>query len=268
MGNSPMDSRTTKQINDKNIEYNDWSNYAQNTYMNTHRKTQNEIRTAEGTGVNPTTPYDNSLVQTSTNIFIYANGCIVGMIQSFNVNESRNITKMQAIGWEGVVQAVPNNTEGGSISVSRMALYNSNLFNALGLNKTGIPYNGNIGGRVHNPTQDEAFKDNSTTVLDQYDNTPYGSKITENALNNDAPCLQAFRTLKDQRVPFEIEVRTPTFVQNGQVETTKDGVTKVADNSYYTERYIDCWLSQYSKSYQVGNISVTETATIRYADVY
>lgn len=254
-GSKPNDIK----VNNTDIKVNDWSNYAQNTYMNTHRKTQNEIRIADPTGVQPSAPDTNSLVQTSTNIFIYANGCIVGMIQSFNVSESRNITKAQAIGWEGVVQAIPNNTEGGSISVSRMALYNSNLFNALGLNKTGIPYNGYIGGRVHNPTLDKVVNDNDTEVFDSYEKESIYGSNPQNTSSN--PCIEAFRTLKDQRVPFEIEVKTPTFVG-----TKSDGTADT--QSYYTERYIDCWLSQYSKSYQVGNISVTETATIRYADVY
>jgi hypothetical protein len=43
---------------------------------------------------------------------------------------------------------------------------------------------------------------------------------------------------------------------------------KGSEEAYYTETYIDCWLSSYSRSYSVGTITVAEQATIQYADVY
>lgn len=178
---------------------------------------------------NPTDPA-SGLLQTSTNIFIYANGGIVGMIQSFRVSESRNVTKLNAIGYEGVVQAVPGNTTGGQLDVTRIALYNSNLWQALGLTTDGAPYTG-IGSKVHQT----GFTDN----------VDYGPAPTGGA---------PFRTLRDQRVPFEIVVKTP-MDGNG--------------TRFYEERYVDCWLASYSKSYSVsGEITVAENATIRYGDVY
>ena len=107
-----------------------------NTSTNTHRATRNDIRTAEN-DFNPQTSFQNSLIATSTNVFVFANGSIVGMIQSFTVTESRTVTKLQAIGWEGVVQAVPENTKGGTLNVSRIALYESSIWNALGLTTSG-----------------------------------------------------------------------------------------------------------------------------------
>ena len=118
-----------------------------NTSTNTHRATRNDIRTAEN-DFNPQTAFDNSLLTTSTNTFIFANGSIVGMVQSFNVSESRGVNKLQAIGWEGVVQAVPENTKGGSLTMSRIALYESQIWNALGLTTSGRPFN-QIGAKVY-----------------------------------------------------------------------------------------------------------------------
>lgn len=73
------------------------------------------------------------LITSSTNIKIKCNGKLVGMIQSFNVSENRNVNKLQSIGVEGVVQAVPGNTTGGSISAQRVALYGERIYDALGI---------------------------------------------------------------------------------------------------------------------------------------
>lgn len=180
-----------------------------NTHLNTQRAFENKIRATDDITMNPKSSFDNSLLQTSTNIDILSNGNVIGMIQSFTVTENRDIQKLQEVGTEGVVQAVPGNTKGGSLNVSRMALYGSNLWDAVGL--TGL----------------------------------------KNADNS----LQIFQTLKNQRVPFEIQVKTPS---NDTTSTV----------SYYIETYIDCWLSSYSKTFAVGTITVTEQATIMYADVY
>ena len=183
----------------------------------------------------------NGMAVASTNIFIYANGSAVGMIQSFAVNENRNINKLQAIGYEGVVQAVPSNTQGGTIQVSRMALYESNLGAALGLTdsgKAGSP----LGHKVHQ------FGRNSSPV--DYVEPSKGQDSDTKVSNN-----VVFSTLRDQRIPFEILVKTP-------VDPTR-GVLK-----YYEERYVDCWIQNYSKTYQVGTITVAESATISYGDVY
>ena len=50
----------------------------------------------------------------------------------------------------------------------------------------------------------------------------------------------------------------------------KDGKLKITANNLNLgiETYIDCWLSQYSKSIVTNDITVTESATIQYSDVY
>ena len=79
------------------------------------------------------TPNDNGMLVTSTNVKI--NGIdpsgkkvMIGMIQSFSVSETRNVTKLQSIGIEGVTQAVPENYKGGTINAQRVALYGKRLY--------------------------------------------------------------------------------------------------------------------------------------------
>lgn len=200
------------------------------TNINTHRHSALSGKN----GFNPVykgNTNSNGMLQTSTNIFIYANGGIVGMIQSFRVSENRGVNKLNAIGYEGVVQAVPQNTQGGQLDVSRMALYGGNLMRALGMTMNGDSTS-TLGGRVHTT----GFTDMNVQ----------GVPGTPSA---------AFRTLRDQRVPLEIKTRTPINTQG-------------LPGGYYEETYVDCWLASYSKSYAVGEVTVTENATIQYGDVY
>jgi len=216
-----------------------FNNFGQNTSTNTHRATRNDIRVANNT-MKPNDPYDNVAATTSTNIFVMANGCTVGMIQSFVVNESRQVQKLQAIGWEGVVQAVPANTDGGTLNITRIALYESSIWNALGLTTSGVPFN-ELGTKVYDYPDgtDSANWDKATHV-----NMPDGHKTNTRLV---------FKTLKDQRVPLEI-----------QVKTRREG----SKEEYYMETYIDCWIQSYSRSYSVGSITISDQVTVSYADVY
>ena len=236
---------------DSNLHYNNYEQVDQvtkgmyaNTSTNTHRATRNDIRTAEN-AFNPQTSFDNSLATTYTNVFIFANGSIVGMIQSFTVTENRNINKLQAIGWEGVVQAVPDNTKGGTLNVSRIALYESQIWNAVGLTTSGRPFN-EIGAKIYDAENEGAIETNewnkSSVAPDSIDGRAYKTKTN-----------YIFNTLKNQRVPLEIQVKTRA---HGQQE------------NYWIETYIDCWLSSFRRSYNVGTITVGEDITIAYGDVY
>lgn len=183
-------------------------NDGQNQHLNSQRaygwdRTTNTSATT-GTRLNPNNAAQNGLLQASTNIKIKMNGEVVGMVQSLAVSESRNINKLQAVGFEGVVQAVPSNTNGGQLTVSRIALYDRKMVNVTGIH------------------------------------------------NND---IGVFVTLRQQRVPFEISVETPTGVASGN--TQYNDVTT----------YYDCWISSYSKSYTVQQITVAENLTIQYSDV-
>ena len=62
-----------------------------------------------------------------------------------------------------------------------------------------------------------------------------------------------FKTLKDQRLPFEIRV-DQTMTNGGE------------NGKQYTETYIDCWISSYKKNYSVSNITISENVSISYAD--
>ena len=190
-----------------------------NKFLNTHR----------ASGVPQVDDEMTHLAVTTTNISVWSNDMKVGFVQSMSPSESRTITKVQELGTEGVVQAVPGNTNGGQISISRFAVYNSNLWNALGLTPTG-KYT-EVAKQRYGLTSDRA----EATVKDYH---TYGNP---------------FRTLKDQRVPLEIKTKT---VLPGDGE------------QFYIEQYIDCWLSSYSKTIAANTITITEQATIQYADVF
>jgi len=210
-----------------------------NNNLNTQRANKNDIRQANY-DLNPTDSQSNNLLQASTNIFIYANDSLVGMMQSFTVNETRGVDKLQSIGYEGVVQAVPQNTNGGTLNVNRIALYESSMWNALAITSSGAGYNP-IGSKVHN---------SGTNTDDITADTIDTMSISKNS-------AQIFKTLRDQRTPFEIKVKT-----------RRNGASSGTDTDFYIETYIDCWLQSYNKTYSVDKITVAETAVISYADVY
>jgi len=193
--------------------------------------TNHNLNTHRASGMPEVLGNGGSLAVTTTNIEVYSNGMKVGFVQTFNPSESRNIIKIRELGTEGVVQSVPSNTTGGQITVSRFALYNSNLYNALGLTKTGL-------FQVRD-TQNTA----STTATNLAANDPH------NTYGN------PFKTLKDQRVPLEFKVKT-------KMPNPGNGA-----NQYFIENYIDCWVATYSKTVVSNTITITENATIQYSDV-
>jgi len=188
----------------------------------------NNLNTYRASGMVDMVNNPGGLAITTTNIEVWANNQKVGFIQSASPSESRNIVKVQELGTEGVVQAVPGNTTGGQLSLSRFALYNSNIFSALGLTPSG---------KIYNPTQQY---DEYTASVD----APY--KVGKNP----------FKTLKDQRVPIEIKMKTRKPVDYAGVD------------GWYEEVYVDCWLASYSKTIASNTITITEQATIQYSDVW
>ena len=187
----------------------------------------NNLNTQRASGMPEILNTGGNLAVTTTNIEVYANGQKVGFVQNFSPSENRTIIKIKELGTEGVVQSVPSNTLGGQIAVTRFAIYNSNLYNALGLTPTGqfVPRDNN------NPAQ---IPGNASALVAPY-NT-YGNP---------------FKTLKDQRVPLEFKVQTK--LPNS--------------TNYIIETYLDCWLATYSKTVAAATITITENATIQYSDV-
>ena len=90
----------------------------------------NNLNTQRATGITPMEGQNSGddgryLAALSTNISVYANEQRVGFIQDLSPSESRTITPIQELGTEGVVQMVASNTNGGTLSCSRVAVYNS-----------------------------------------------------------------------------------------------------------------------------------------------
>jgi hypothetical protein len=182
------------------------------------------LNTFRASGMPEVSNKGENLAVTTTNINVFANGQRVGFIQSLTPSESRTINKIQELGTEGVVQSVPSNTNGGQLAVTRFAVYNGGLYNALGLTRNG--YFVGVGNQ-----------------------TATGNDITKDAATG--TFSNPFKTLKDQRVPIEIEV-----------------TTAMPTGKFYYETYVDCWLSSYSKTIAANTITITESATIQYSDVY
>lgn len=199
---------------------------ADDQYLNS--ETNSMLNTHRASGMPEIKGKGQNLAVTTTNIEVFANGMKVGFVQSLNPTEQRGITKVQELGTEGVVQSVPHNTQGGQLSLTRLAVYNANLFNAVGANRSG------------GFTEKNNFESGGTKL---------GSE-----LNSSTPTSYSnpFKTLKDQRVPLEFKVKTKMPNNVG---------------SFLTETYIDCWLSSYSKTVAANTITVSEQATVQYSDV-
>ena len=188
-----------------------------NKYLNSHR----------ASGMPNIGADTGSMPITTTNISVWCNGSRVGVIKKFSVKESRTNEKLKELGTEGVVQIVPGNTRGGTIDVERIALYNSNIFNALGLTRYG------------NFQKSSEYKPSNKG--DSYHRPKNGT------------FSNPFKTLKDQRVPIEIQTRTQL-----------DGDA----NAWYVETYVDCWINSFSRSIAAETITISESVTIDYSDVF
>lgn len=192
----------------------------------------NNLNTQRASGMPSIGDNGSKLAVLSTNISVYSNEQRVGFIQDISPSESRSITPIQELGTEGVVQMVASNTNGGTLSCSRFAVYNASLFNALGLTGTG----------TFTKATDKAFG----TTKYNYDGKEINQTNTNNTLSN------PFKTLKDQRVPIEIKLSIRQPGRNAKP---------------ITQTYIDCWLTQYSKAVSSSTITITESCTISYSDV-
>lgn len=140
--------------------------------------TNKSLNTARASGVPNIGENGAKIAVASTNISIFSNGMRIGFVQTFSPSEQRTITPIHELGTEGVIQMAAGNTNGGTLALSRIAIYNSNLWNALGLTRTG-----------------------------QFV-TPGAVSSTGTKDTTYATYSNPFKTLKDQRVPLEIKVVT------------------------------------------------------------
>lgn len=140
------------------------------------------LNTTRASGVPGIDSNGDKLVVASTNISIFSNNMRLGFVQSFSPSEQRTITPIHELGTEGVVQMAAGNTTGGTLSLSRITMYNANLWNALGLTRSG---------QFAKPGDSDYVKGLNGKKDEKYQT--YGNP---------------FKTLKDQRVPLEIKVET------------------------------------------------------------
>lgn len=71
-------------------------------------------------------------ILTYTNVSVFLRGVRIGVIQSLERSENRDLSPIQELGTENVTQIVPGNTKGGTLTVSRFALYANRFHQLLG----------------------------------------------------------------------------------------------------------------------------------------
>lgn len=143
------------------------------------------------------------------NIEIICNGSVIGMVQSINPAETRNVNKIQAIGVEGVVTSVPGNYTGGTFSTPMIEIYDQAAMEAWGIVDEG--------GRVRGGLR----------------------------------ALPRVISLKQQRRPVDINIITYTPVEGAE----------------YIETYLNCWITSYGRTIQVGNNTIGINVSWTYDDV-
>lgn len=153
-------------------------------------------------------------IVTSTNIQIKINGQPIGLIQSLRRDESRDVQRVMEIGTEGLVQLVPQNYQGGTLSVDALAVYGRLFFRAIRMKDWGAP---------------QSFIANYNPV----------------------------GMLVQNRIPFTVEVLT-----RGRNHNKGPGSL-----GQIREIFHGCFLTQYGKTVQISDVTVTETVQIAYARV-
>lgn len=71
------------------------------------------------------------------NIDIICNGRVIGMVQSINPQESRAVTKITALGYEGVITSAPSNYQGGTFLTPMIMIYDQSSLEAFGIVDNG-----------------------------------------------------------------------------------------------------------------------------------
>jgi len=65
---------------------------------------------------------------TPLNILVTIDGVPIATAQSINPTEARGVYKVKELGFEGVVQIVPQNADGGTFTVTGFAVYDKDAF--------------------------------------------------------------------------------------------------------------------------------------------
>lgn len=153
----------------------------------------------------------------------------IGLVQSYNFNEQRQVDMIFELGSE-VPFLVPGRTT-GSISLSRMMIYGRDLLNVLynnALNRTL-----NIGA----------------------DDTP------DTGLNSDA--TNVYRSLKDIKVPLNLMFAMFPM----DTESMSRSVRASSSNKFYSRVFRNCWITARGESLAAGQTVIGEQVSILYEDV-
>jgi hypothetical protein len=189
------------------------------------------------------TPNTLSVISSKNRIYAYnasdsGGATQIGVVSTFDPSEARTVEPIRGIGFgDHIAELVPGVTDPMTISITRSALYISNLYQVFGY-KSGV--DGIVRSLRHHRWP---FDIRQELVFSQLTYNDYGPTI--NANNVDTP----------------LEPGVDTGTSTGGTPGAGEGL--IALITYYEA----CWMSDYSVSYASDTALVQETVTINVSDI-
>lgn len=182
------------------------------------------------------TPNTLSVISSKNRIFAYnstGNQVQIGVVATFDPSEARTIEPIRGIGFgDQVAELVPGVTDPMTISVTRTALYLSNIFQVFGY-KAGM--------------------DGITRSL-KHHRWPFD-------IRQEVVFSALAASMTDGNVVTQMQKNAQTVIKDPRDE--KDINSKYAIVTFYEA----CWISDYSVSYASDTAMVQETVTINVSDI-
>lgn len=160
---------------------------------------------------------------------------VVGAIQTLAPTETRPLVRISELGTDGVLQVVPNAAFTVELAVTRLVFDFRRLPAAFGRSFRHIHAQRNPFDIV--VTDYNTYAEHYTNTFNGAGHIPDGSIRDPNTLTD-----------------FERVTTSATDV------SMNDG--EVSANQYITTRYVNCWLTSYSYTYDQSNYLITENATV------
>jgi len=166
---------------------------------------------------------------------IATKGQVIGVVSSFNPSDSRTVETVRGIGFgDQIAELVPGMSEAITISINRTALYQMNIFQALG-------YKGGIEGFVRALKHHRWPFDLRQEIV-----------LSENAIGGGAPTSVP---------PSNVAVRTASPEAN---EGTELAIAKSAIATLYA----GCWIESYNYTSSADNALIAEDVTLKVTDIF
>jgi len=165
---------------------------------------------------------------------LYIQGASVGMVQRFSPSESRPVAPQYEIGNVYPVEFIPQPWS-GRIQVGRLEIFKNQLYNAFGFNTFG-----------YQTTNDTGLGGNTPGTLSP--NPPYWPTDKLDSQTS----LPIITTLADIQWPLDMSIHIQMPINAGGI---------------YVKNYVECWITEYSTSYDAGAKVVAENVSFTYRNV-